>query len=96
MWTARSTELLAQETPEGDRRLGANVFDGYERAATFIASVGISIDEGKNNLQAIPGLYAVGNAAVHAFGGSYPGAGATLGNGVVFGYLADLHALAPA
>ncbi len=40
----------------------------------------------------IPGLYAVGNCAASAMGKSYPAAGATLGPGMTFGYLAALHA----
>ncbi|CAA0089405.1 3-oxosteroid 1-dehydrogenase [Mycolicibacterium vanbaalenii] len=37
---------------------------------------------------AIDGLYAIGNTAANAFGTSYPGAGATIGQGLVFGYIA--------
>ena len=40
----------------------------------------------------IEGLYAVGNAAANAFGTFYPGPGATIGQGVVFSYLAALDA----
>ncbi len=36
----------------------------------------------------IDGLYAVGNTAANAFGHRYPGAGATIGQGLVFGYIA--------
>lgn len=36
---------------------------------------------------AIPGLYAVGTAAVSVFGGGYPGYGANIGPAMVFGYL---------
>ena len=35
----------------------------------------------------IPGLYAVGNDAASIFGGSYPGAGATLGPAMTSGYI---------
>jgi succinate dehydrogenase/fumarate reductase flavoprotein subunit len=35
----------------------------------------------------IPGLFAVGNDAASFFGGSYPGAGATLGPAMTFGYI---------
>lgn len=35
----------------------------------------------------IPGLFAVGNDAASVFGGAYPGAGATLGPAMTFGYL---------
>ena len=38
--------------------------------------------------QTIPGLYAIGNTAANVFGESYPGAGATIGQGLVFGYIA--------
>lgn len=37
---------------------------------------------------AIDGLYAIGNTAANAFGHTYPGAGATIGQGLVFGYIA--------
>ncbi|OBA66468.1 3-ketosteroid-delta-1-dehydrogenase [Nocardia sp. 852002-20019_SCH5090214] len=40
----------------------------------------------------IEGLYAIGNTAANAFGASYPGAGATIGQGLVFGYIAARHA----
>lgn len=41
----------------------------------------------------IPGLYAIGNTAANAFGTRYPGAGATIGQGLVYGRTAALHAL---
>jgi succinate dehydrogenase/fumarate reductase flavoprotein subunit len=37
---------------------------------------------------AIKGLYAIGNTAANAFGATYPGAGATIAQGLVYGYLA--------
>ncbi len=40
----------------------------------------------------IVGLYAVGNDMQSVMGGEYPGAGAQLGPGMTFGYLAALHA----
>lgn len=39
----------------------------------------------------ISGLYAVGGDAATVMGGTYPGAGITLGPGLTFGYLAGLH-----
>ncbi|KAA1176974.1 3-ketosteroid-delta-1-dehydrogenase [Rhizobium tropici] len=39
----------------------------------------------------INGLYAIGNNAGNAFGHVYPGAGATIGQGVTFGYIAAQH-----
>ncbi|HIW69300.1 MAG TPA: 3-ketosteroid-delta-1-dehydrogenase [Candidatus Dietzia intestinipullorum] len=39
-------------------------------------------------------LYATGNNAANAFGDRYPGAGATIGQGLVFGYIAAHHAAA--
>lgn len=36
----------------------------------------------------IPGLYAIGNSAANAFGSTYPGAGATIAQGLVYGYIA--------
>jgi succinate dehydrogenase/fumarate reductase flavoprotein subunit len=40
----------------------------------------------------IDGLYAIGNTATNAFGASYPGAGATIAQGLVYGYVAARHA----
>lgn len=37
---------------------------------------------------AVNGLYALGNSAANAFGATYPGAGATISQGLVFGYIA--------
>jgi len=39
----------------------------------------------------IRGLYAVGNNAASVMGGSYPGAGSTLGPSMTFAYIAALH-----
>lgn len=36
----------------------------------------------------IKGLYAIGNTAANAFGATYPGAGATIAQGLVYGYIA--------
>jgi 3-oxosteroid 1-dehydrogenase len=40
----------------------------------------------------IKGLYAIGNTAANAFGTTYPGAGATIAQGLVYGYIAALDA----
>ena len=42
----------------------------------------------------IPGLYATGNITATVLGRTYPGAGASIANTVVFGYLAARHAAA--
>lgn len=39
----------------------------------------------------VGGLYAAGNTAANVFGWAYPSGGGTLGNGLVFGYLAGRH-----
>ena len=41
---------------------------------------------------AIDGLYAIGNTAANAFGTTYPGAGATIAQGLVYGFVAAQHA----
>lgn len=41
---------------------------------------------------AIAGLYAIGNTAANAFGTTYPGAGATIAQGLVYGYIAAVEA----
>jgi len=43
--------------------------------------------------QPIEGLYACGNDMHNIFGGEYPGPGAQIGAGMVFGYLAAKHAI---
>ena len=40
----------------------------------------------------VGGLYAAGNTAANVFGVAYPSGGGTLGNGLVFGFLAGRHA----
>jgi succinate dehydrogenase/fumarate reductase flavoprotein subunit len=57
---------------------------------------GLKADELGRPLRAdgtpIEGLYAIGNTAANVFGRSYPGAGATIGQGLVFGHIVARHA----
>jgi 3-oxosteroid 1-dehydrogenase len=41
----------------------------------------------------IEGLYATGNATAPVVGACYPGAGASIGASITFGYVAARHAL---
>lgn len=59
---------------------GGVVTDAYARVMREDASV-------------IEGLYAIGNAAASPFGRCYPGAGATIGPSMVFGFVAAMHAV---
>jgi succinate dehydrogenase/fumarate reductase flavoprotein subunit len=58
--------------------------------------VGLRADESARALDAtgrvIDGLYVAGNDAASCFGGTYPGAGTSIGPAMVFGHLAALHA----
>ncbi|MFE3289917.1 3-ketosteroid-delta-1-dehydrogenase [Rhodococcus sp. NPDC059234] len=57
---------------------------------------GVTADERGRVLRedgsAVTGLYAIGNTAGNAFGKVYPGAGATIGQGLVYGYIVALDA----
>lgn len=60
-------------------------------------SLGLLTDEHGQVLKGegtpIEGLYAAGNDMHSVMGGEYPGAGAQLGPGMTFAYLAALHAI---
>jgi 3-oxosteroid 1-dehydrogenase len=60
--------------------VGGVVTDEYARVLRLDGSV-------------IPGLYATGNSAASVMGRKYPGAGASIANSLVFGYVAAKHAL---
>jgi succinate dehydrogenase/fumarate reductase flavoprotein subunit len=59
---------------------------------------GMRIDAGGRVLgakgDAIPGLYAAGNASAGVLGRAYPGGGGTIGPALTFGYLAGRAAAA--
>jgi succinate dehydrogenase/fumarate reductase flavoprotein subunit len=60
------------------------------------SSVKLSPAREQFSICAIPGLFAVGNDAASIFGGSYPGAEATLGPAMTFGYICGRYVAASA
>jgi 3-oxosteroid 1-dehydrogenase len=58
---------------------------------------GVRTDENgrvlRNMGEPIPGLYATGNCSASVMGRTYPGAGATMGPAITFGFLAARHAV---
>ncbi len=92
---------LRQQTRRGGAGcLTANTQDRFPGRAAQAEPLGTSLGLRTNaNAQVcaadgaiIPGLYAVGNDMHSVMGGEYPGAGAQLGPGMTFGYLAARHA----
>lgn len=91
----------------GDPRHGSNSTLGAVDKAPFyavplylgdIGTNGGIVTDGRARVlrddgSTIPGLYAVGNCAASVMGYSYPGAGATLGPAMTFGYLAAADAM---
>lgn len=90
----------------GDQRIQPNPCLAPLREAPFYAleihpgdigtKGGLTTDERARVLRtdgtAIPGLYAIGNCSASVTGRYYPGAGATLGPAMTFGFLAAEHA----
>ncbi|RVT93220.1 FAD-binding protein [Sphingomonas crocodyli] len=91
---------------QGDYKLKPNpnvgrIEKGPFRAVRIVpgdvgTSGGLMTDENGRVLRAdgsaIPGLYATGNSTASVFGHSYPGAGASIGASMIYGYRAALHA----
>lgn len=91
----------------GDPRVSPNPSLGTVEKAPFyaiplylgdIGTNGGLVTDGRAHVlredgSAIPGLYAVGNLAASVMGYSYPGAGATLGPAMTFGWLAAADAI---
>lgn len=91
----------------GDPRVGPNPSLGTIERGPFYAALiwpldvgtsgGLVTDEHARVLREdgtpIAGLYAAGNATAPVVGRSYPGAGASIGGAITFGYVAARHAL---
>jgi succinate dehydrogenase/fumarate reductase flavoprotein subunit len=100
----------AYDRGNGDASHGPNPCIGPIRRGPFCAvrveptplgtSLGLRTDANARVCDAegtaIPGLYAAGNDMHSVMGGEYPGAGAQLGPGMTFGYLAARHAVGSA
>ena len=75
------------------RPLVKGPFYGVKMALSDLGTCGgLKADERARVLRedggVIAGLYAIGNTAANAFGTTYPGAGATIAQGLVYGYIA--------
>jgi 3-oxosteroid 1-dehydrogenase len=75
------------------RPLVKGPFYGVKMALSDLGTCGgLTVDERARVLRedsgVIAGLYAIGNTAANAFGTTYPGAGATIAQGLVYGYIA--------
>jgi 3-oxosteroid 1-dehydrogenase len=75
------------------RPLVKGPFYGVKMALSDLGTCGgLTADERARVLRedggVIAGLYAIGNTAANAFGTTYPGAGATIAQGLVYGYIA--------
>ena len=71
--------------------------DMGNKVAAIMDAGGLVTDEHSRVLRedgsAIPGLYAAGNITAPVVGHTYPGAGASIGGGIAFGYVAARHAI---
>ena len=69
----------------------------HKLASAGAQIVRVAVPEKKDtDGQPIPGLYACGNEAQSIMGGTYPGAGITIGPALTFGYIAARHAASAA
>ncbi|MDO5671784.1 MAG: 3-ketosteroid-delta-1-dehydrogenase [Actinomycetaceae bacterium] len=78
------------------RPLGAGLYATRVVLSDLGTCGGLVVDEHAQVLDTsgnpIKGMYAIGNNAANVFGRTYPGAGATIGQGLVFGFIAAKHA----
>ena len=88
-----SDEGSASGSTDSANRGGGVITAGsaYAPSSFDPASTGSAVGLGAN-WHVIEGLYAQGNAAANVFGHSYPGAGATISQGLVYGYIIAKHA----
>jgi 3-oxosteroid 1-dehydrogenase len=92
---------MGDPTHKPNRNLGTLEKAPFYAVAVYPGDVGTAgglvTDEFARVLRAdgtvIDGLYAAGNSTASLVGRSYPGAGASIGAAMVFGYVAARHAL---